>query len=379
MIDNKTDFQSNKNNICPGELVNFTDVSKGGNHSLQWSFPGGTPSNSSDIKYSVTQIANYNGIYDTVTIFDFIKVIAPPLVNFGQHNVNAPTISGLCSATLDAGNPGSTYLWSNGETTQSIIVNKSGSYLVTVTNAIGCSSTGHVFANITDKVKPIVKTKNITIYLNDNMSKVTITTGMIDNGSSDNCGIKSITVNPSMFECKNVGLNTVYLIVTDNNGNTSSASAILNVIDSQFPRITCPADKQGITKPGVCSIPSSSAPLGSPIGLSDNCGIKYPVTNNAPANYPVGITNVIWTVSDVNGNKSTCIQKITVIPFTCGKPGQVLVSEITKNSAKVKWVAGTCVTEYQLNYRQEIIPGVYEHGAHGLVPLVPDCSMCLPI
>ncbi|MBK8450260.1 MAG: hypothetical protein IPL42_09675 [Saprospiraceae bacterium] len=37
----------------------------------------------------------------------------------------------------------------------------------------------------------------------------------------------------------------------------------------------------------------------------------------------------------------------------------MVVSEITKNSAKIKWIAGTCGTEHQLNYRQEIIPGVF--------------------
>lgn len=41
--------------------------------------------------------------------------------------------------TLDAGNAGNSYLWSNGETTQSITVNASGNYSVTVTNAGGCN------------------------------------------------------------------------------------------------------------------------------------------------------------------------------------------------------------------------------------------------
>ncbi|MBK8450259.1 MAG: hypothetical protein IPL42_09670 [Saprospiraceae bacterium] len=116
---------------------------------------------------------------------------------------------------------------------------------------------------------------------------------MIENGSSDNCGIKSIIVYPSTFTCKNIGPNTVFLIATDNNGNIGSESAIVDVIDYQYPKITCPAAKQNITKPNTCSIPSNSAPLGTPTGLSDNCGIKYPVTNNAPANYPLGLTNVI--------------------------------------------------------------------------------------
>ncbi|MBK9221931.1 MAG: SBBP repeat-containing protein [Saprospiraceae bacterium] len=366
---NIVDASSDVFEICKDGEVNFRNISVGAPTEFKWILPGAIPSFSTlenpivtypnEGQYGIKLICKFRDFIDSMEIKKYITVFQNPIINFDQPNKNAPSINGSCSAILDAGNPGSTYLWSNGETTQSITVNKSGSYIVTVTNVNGCSSTGVVFANITDKLKPAVKTKNITVFLSDNNSKVTITPEMIDNGSSDNCEIKSIVVNPSMFECKNVGPNTVYLIVTDNNGNTSSASALVNVIDSQFPRITCPADKQGITKPGVCSIPSISTPLGSPTGLIDNCGIKYPVTNNAPANYSVGITNVIWTVSDVNGNKSTCIQQVTVLPFTCGKPSQVLVSEITKSSAKIKWIAGTCGTQHQLNIRQEMITGIY--------------------
>jgi hypothetical protein len=43
------------------------------------------------------------------------------------------------SHVLDAGNPGSTYLWSTSATTQTITITSSGSYNVTVTNGFGCS------------------------------------------------------------------------------------------------------------------------------------------------------------------------------------------------------------------------------------------------
>ncbi|MBL7954080.1 MAG: gliding motility-associated C-terminal domain-containing protein [Flavobacteriales bacterium] len=45
------------------------------------------------------------------------------------------------SVTLDAGNEGSTYLWNAGWTTRTITVETSGTYTVTITNAIGCSAT----------------------------------------------------------------------------------------------------------------------------------------------------------------------------------------------------------------------------------------------
>ncbi|MCT4603652.1 MAG: gliding motility-associated C-terminal domain-containing protein [Marinifilum sp.] len=46
--------------------------------------------------------------------------------------------------TLDAGNAGANFLWSTGETTQTIQVNTSNTYNVTVTNANGCSASDEI-------------------------------------------------------------------------------------------------------------------------------------------------------------------------------------------------------------------------------------------
>ena len=59
-----------------------------------------------------------------------------------------------------------------------------------------------------------------------------ITTAMINNGSSDNCGIASVVLNVSSFNCNNQGANTVVLTVTDTHGNTSTATAIVTVTNS---------------------------------------------------------------------------------------------------------------------------------------------------
>ncbi|MBL7953152.1 MAG: gliding motility-associated C-terminal domain-containing protein [Flavobacteriales bacterium] len=45
------------------------------------------------------------------------------------------------AATLDAANPGCTYVWSTGSTAQSITTTSAGTYSVTVTNSIGCANT----------------------------------------------------------------------------------------------------------------------------------------------------------------------------------------------------------------------------------------------
>ncbi len=47
------------------------------------------------------------------------------------------------------------------------------------------------------------------------------------------------------------------------------------------------------------------------VSTTSSCGIDT-ITNNAPATFPVGITTVTWTATDVNGNTATCTQNVTV-------------------------------------------------------------------
>lgn len=58
-----------------------------------------------------------------------------PVVNLG----NDTSICAGQTLTLDAGNPGMSYFWSSGETTQTIVVNQTNDYSVKVTNELGCS------------------------------------------------------------------------------------------------------------------------------------------------------------------------------------------------------------------------------------------------
>ncbi len=51
--------------------------------------------------------------------------------------------------------------------------------------------------------------------------------------------------------------------------------------------------------------------LGTPI-TGDNCGVAS-VTNDAPAEFPLGVTIVTWTVTDTNGNTATAQQIVTVV------------------------------------------------------------------
>lgn len=78
-------------------------------------------------------------------------VVSPklsPVVNLGADR----DICSSDSITLDAGNVGSTYLWSTGATTQTIKVSLAGTYSVAVTNVGGCTTTDAMI--VTNKPTP---------------------------------------------------------------------------------------------------------------------------------------------------------------------------------------------------------------------------------
>ncbi len=79
-----------------------------------------------------------------------------------------------------------------------------------------------------DNTPPTAICQNVNVGLSPSGS-VTVTPAQVDNGSSDACGIESITLSQTTFTCANIGDNTVTLIVTDLAGNIDSCSAIINV------------------------------------------------------------------------------------------------------------------------------------------------------
>lgn len=111
------------------------------------------------------------------------------------------------------------------------------SVTLTVTDSYGASSTCTAIVTVTDNSAPVVLTKNITAYLDEN-GQVTITPAQVDNGSSDNCAIQSRTLDISTFTCDDIGANTVILTVRDVNGNSASNTATVTVVDNLGPIIT---------------------------------------------------------------------------------------------------------------------------------------------
>lgn len=105
-----------------------------------------------------------------------------------------------------------------------------------------------------------------------------------------------------------VGVTTITWTATDKAGNSAQCVQTITVTDDEDPTITAPGDVAVNNDAGYCY--ATGVALGTPV-TDDNCGVAS-VTNNAPAQFPVGETIVTWTVYDVNGNSATDTQKVTV-------------------------------------------------------------------
>jgi gliding motility-associated-like protein len=102
-----------------------------------------------------------------------VRVSEYPTVDLG-----ADIFSCEAPVTLDAGNAGMTYLWSSGETSQTLTVTESGTYSVIVTNADGCATTSTEINVTITKPKIAVFKENIScLGENDGSIQIEVTEG----------------------------------------------------------------------------------------------------------------------------------------------------------------------------------------------------------
>ncbi len=181
--------------------------------------------------------------------------------------------------------------------------------ILTVTDVNGNVSTLPATVTVVDNIAPTVITQNITVNLDAN-GAVSFTPSQINNGSFDNCAIATISLDKTSFNCANVGSNTVILTVTDVNGNVSTQTAVVTVVDNIAPTVITQNITVNLDANGAVSITPSQINNGS----FDNCAIAtYSLDKTSFNCSNVGANTVILTVTDVNGNVSTLPATVTVV------------------------------------------------------------------
>ena len=149
--------------------------------------------------------------------------------------------------------------------------------------------------------------------------------------ATDACGGSvSVTSNaPAVFP---VGTTTVTWTAMDACGNVATCSQFVTIYDVEPPVINCiPTVYNGTVGAGNCDVavgvvtPTYTENCGAPITVSVTRSDGLPIS----ANFPVGTTTVVWTVTDASNNATTCTQTVVVtdnIAPTIACPSNVTVT-----------------------------------------------------
>ncbi|MCB0609480.1 MAG: lamin tail domain-containing protein, partial [Lewinella sp.] len=180
---------------------------------------------------------------------------------------------------------------------------------LTVTDKNGNVSTCSATVTVEDNVAPVALCQDITVQLDEN-GDAAIDASDINNGSGDACGVDNASVSPSVFDCSNVGANTVTLTLADSNDNSSSCTATVTVEDNVAPTALC----KNITVELDVDGNGQTTPQSIDAGSYDACGIQSLGASRTKFDcFDVGVVIVTLTVTDVNNNISACTSAITVV------------------------------------------------------------------
>ncbi len=101
---------------------------------------------------------------------------------------------------------------------------------VTATDQAGNSDFAIVNVLVQDLIGPTIQAKPSVTLNVDAFSSVELLPGMVDEGSTDACGILSRTFSKSIFDRNDEGINNVNYIVTDVNGNPSQVNVEVTIV-----------------------------------------------------------------------------------------------------------------------------------------------------
>jgi len=179
---------------------------------------------------------------------------------------------------------------------------------LTITDVANNVSTCTSSVTIIDNTPPVISCKNLTVNLGADGTE-TITTAMVENSASDSCGIASKSISDSVFTCSNLGPNNVTFTVVDVNGNTSTCTSVVTVVDDVNPVAQCQDITVHLDATGAASITGQMLDNGS----TDQCGIATYSASKTTFNCGnLGANQVTLTVTDLGGNTHSCISSVTV-------------------------------------------------------------------
>ncbi|MFV8380037.1 M14 family zinc carboxypeptidase [Flavobacterium sp. LB3R33] len=178
---------------------------------------------------------------------------------------------------------------------------------------------------------PVAICKDATLLLNSS-GQLTVLPTDINNGSTDDVAITSISVSPNTFNCTHRNTTQlVMLTVTDADGQTSSCTSSVTIKDTTAPVI-----------PILVTVSSQNAVTLTAPTTTDACAGT--ITGTTDTTFPItvqGTTVVVWTFDDASGQTVTANQNVIIDNSAPTAPTELVASGTTQTTTNLSWTAST--------------------------------------
>ena len=316
--------------ICIGSATTFESATIGG----VWSSSNaavasvsalgvvtGVSAGQATITYTVT-----NGAGCVSSVSADINVTAVAIPTITASGVTTFCQGGSVTLTASSGS-GNSYQWSNNTNDQILVVNTSGSYTVTVTNAAGCSATSLA---TTVTVNPLPATTAITGTSSVCIGGSTLlsTTATSPVWASANTAIATVAAN-GLVTGVSAGTTQVSYVITNANGCTNTSSVTVTV--NQLP--TAAIATVGATtfcQGGSVTLLASNAPAGMTYTYEwrlNGSAITGATANSFVANASGSYSVTITTNSGCAATSAATVVTVNALPILAANTGAVAVCE----------------------------------------------------
>lgn len=160
----------------------------------------------------------------------------------------------------------------------------------------GLEETCRFAVEVIDNELPIANCKDTVLVHLDEQGLASLDSALVDNGSSDNCGIVRYELSLSGVDCEKVGYNRVMVEMADAAGNQNSCEVIVGVVASAACAKPVFANAGGADIADPCTCRGD--------GAFDEQVVIGPTTNNQ-----------VWTVKS-----TTLLNPLTLNPYPVGTP-----------------------------------------------------------
>lgn len=157
---------------------------------------------------------------------------------------------------------------------------------------------------VNDLLPPEVSAEDITLTL-DETGSAYLSPEQLNYTASDNCGVASVGIFPSRFDCSHTGPQKVTLTAWDHAGNETHTTFIAHIKDSEAPVFE---------ETGPLRFCEGEVGFADYFRAQDNCSVKI-IRTEGPASgsyLSAGVYSVSFTATDPSGNSSTKTEVITV-------------------------------------------------------------------